>query len=64
MATRAHGNQLHAQGEFSFPREVSSVFREGAGELLNGVVQLSHTAEVAVAWNQAKGHLVAFYFRL
>ena len=46
---------LYAQGEFFFPGEVRSVFREGA-ELLNGIVQPNYTLWVHVACNRTKGH--------
>lgn len=39
----ACGTGLYAQGEFLFPAEVTSVFRAGAGQLLNRVVQLNCT---------------------
>lgn len=61
-----HGNPgprepLHVQGELFFPGEVSSVFREDAGELLSGIVQLNLAAEVGGACNHTKAG-TAFYF--
>lgn len=58
METRAP----YAQGEFFFPGEGGSVFREGAGELLDGIIQLNYTYWVNVACNQTEGHHIGFYF--
>ena len=58
METRAP----YAQGEFFFPSEGGSVFREGAGELLDGIIQLNYTYWVNVACNQTEGHRIGFYF--
>lgn len=64
METQVHESQLYSQGEFFFPSEGSSVSCEGAGELLNRIIQPNYTYWVNIACNQTEGHRISLYFSL